>query len=72
MGERARDLELDVHLTRHESAVPSVDVLSTDEEISLPGDDQRRLLRNGDSDEQDDGEPDRQNPLQAQPLHCST
>ena len=52
MGELAWNLELDVHLTRHESAVLSFEVLSTDKEISLLGDDQRLRLRRGGTDEQ--------------------
>src|SRR4029078_8546428 len=39
------NLKLDVHLARHESAVRRIKILSTDEEISLSGDDEGRPPR---------------------------
>lgn len=72
MGELRGNLELDVHLARHEPAVLRVVVLATDEEVSLLGDDQRWGLRSSRADEKDDGESDGQTPVHTwQALHLS-
>src|SRR5436190_4225585 len=73
VGELCWNLELDVHLARHEPAALRVVVLAADEEVSLLGDDQRWGLRSEAGDEKADGESNGHTPVGGwQHVHCSS